>query len=264
MKSSCTSFALIFIAAAFVLGLTNLRLYGKMRGNGNKVAGFDAIIVAAGGQTAAGPPPHVEARIERAAELYKATPPGEKKPLIITTAWGTPHKPCPHDAAGFEVHESSMNARQLIINHGIDPSDVVEESVSLETVGNAYFTRVMHCDPLSLSRIAVVNNRWHMPRTKAVYSFVFSLPLSSTSQDLNSYEFTFISVDDALPADVLAARLEKEAKATPRYDKGSAWQKSISTMQDMHRWIFHENTAYASKRLLHERKPIDPKLLASY
>ena len=43
-----------------------------------------------------------------AAEMYHDA---AVKPLVITTAWGTPHKPCPHDKAGFETHESADNAK---------------------------------------------------------------------------------------------------------------------------------------------------------
>ena len=43
--------------------------------------------------------------------------------------------PCPHDAAGFERHEAADNAR-FLIERGVPPSHILEESVSLETVGN--------------------------------------------------------------------------------------------------------------------------------
>merc|ERR1711937_990713 len=59
-----------------------------------------AIIVAAGGQSDdnnVGPPLHVEARVVRAAEMYHAQ--SKSKPIIITTAAGTPHKPSPRDVA---------------------------------------------------------------------------------------------------------------------------------------------------------------------
>lgn len=111
---------------------------------------YHAIIVPAGGQTADGPPAHVLARLERAAQMYKMAP--EPKPYVVTTAWGTPHKPCPHDAAGFERHEAGDNAKWLM-SHGVLPGDVLEESVSLETVGNAFFARVMHTDVRSLRRV---------------------------------------------------------------------------------------------------------------
>ena len=69
---------------------------------------YHAIVVPAGGQLDVGPPPHVRARLERVVHLYEMAP--EPKPYVITTAWGTPHKPCPHDDAGFERHEAADNA----------------------------------------------------------------------------------------------------------------------------------------------------------
>ena len=111
--------------------------------------GYHAIIIPAGGQHEEGPPPHVLARLERAVHLYETS--AEPKPYVITTAWGTPHKPCPHDAVGFERHEAQDNAHYLI-SHGVPAASVLEESVSLETVGNAYFARVLHTDVRSLQR----------------------------------------------------------------------------------------------------------------
>ena len=72
-------------------------------------SGYHALVVPAGGQGADGPPPHVAARLEQAVHMHLES--GYPKPYIITTAWGTPHKPCPHDAAGFERHEAQDNAR---------------------------------------------------------------------------------------------------------------------------------------------------------
>uniref|UniRef100_A0A7S0IR80 DUF218 domain-containing protein n=1 Tax=Calcidiscus leptoporus TaxID=127549 RepID=A0A7S0IR80_9EUKA len=122
----------------------------------------------------AGPPPHVAARLEKVLELYEAA--AEPKPYVITTAWGTPHKPCPHDAAGFERHEAEDNARWLL-DRGVPPSHLLEESTSLETVGNAYFARLLHTEVRGLRRLAIVNNRFHMARTKAVFTHVFAVPL---------------------------------------------------------------------------------------
>ena len=129
-------------------------------------SGYHALVVPAGGQGEDGPPPHVAARLERAVHMY--TESGYPKPYVITTAWGTPHKPCPHDAAGFERHEAADNAR-FLVERGVPPSHILEEAVSLETVGNAFFARVMHTETRGLRRLAVINNNFHMPRTRAVF-----------------------------------------------------------------------------------------------
>ena len=106
----------------------------------------------------------------------------------------------------------------------------------------------------------MINNRWHIRRTKAVFSFVFSLP--PTAGPL--YELTFFEVADGLAPDVLDARLKKEELASPKFEPGGPWQSRLNTLSDMHHWINQENTAYATKRLLTPRKPLDPGLLKSY
>ena len=222
--------------------------------------GYHAILIPAGGQTADGPPPHVLARLERAVHLYEMSP--DPKPYVITTAWGTPHKPCPHDASGFERLESQDNAKYLL-SHGVDPSRILEESVSLETVGNAYFARVMHTDVRALRRLVVINNHFHMPRTRAVFGHVFRIPPREGAPDA-AYELDFVEVDDRLPRDVLEVRLQKEEAALPKFAPGGPWQSSTPTLRDLHDWVHRENMAYASRRLLKERAPLDPALLKSY
>jgi hypothetical protein len=222
---------------------------------------FHAIIIPAGGQHAAGgPPPHVLARLDRAVQMYRMSP--EPKPFVITTGLGTPHKPCPTDAQGFHRAEAEDNARYLQ-QQGVPSDRILEESVSLETVGNAYFTRVLHTEVRGLRKLAVVNNRFHMPRTRHVFTHVFRIP-PHRDEPQTSYELDFVEVEDRMEPEVLRARLEKEAAATPRFAPGGAWQEQTSTLREMHEWVHYENTAYAARRLLEDRAPIDPELLKSY
>lgn len=130
-------------------------------------------------------------------------------------------------------------------------------------VGNAYFARVLHTDVRGLRNLAVINNHFHMLRTRNVFSHVFEVP-PREGQPPSAYTLEFIEVDDRLAADVLEARLAKEAKAAPRFAPGEAWQTSTPTLRELHDWVHMENSAYASSRLLQEREPIDPELLKSY
>eukprot|EP00322_Chrysochromulina_rotalis_P007300 CAMPEP_0115841312 /NCGR_PEP_ID=MMETSP0287-20121206/7224_1 /TAXON_ID=412157 /ORGANISM="Chrysochromulina rotalis, Strain UIO044" /LENGTH=271 /DNA_ID=CAMNT_0003294955 /DNA_START=92 /DNA_END=907 /DNA_ORIENTATION=- len=225
-----------------------------------EIEGYHAIIIPAGGQTEDGPPAHVLARLERAVHLYQLS--SEPKPYVITTAWGTPHKPCPHDAAGFERHEAQDNAKYLM-THGVDPARILEESVSLETVGNAYFARVLHTDVRGLRKLAVVNNHFHIERTRAVFGHVFRVPPLDGQPDA-AYEIDFVEVEDRLAQDVLEIRKKKELAAVPKFARGGPWQEATPTLRELHDWVHQENTAYASRRLLTERQPLDPELLKSY
>ena len=71
-------------------------------------------------------------------------------------------------------------------------------------------------------------------------------------------------MEDRLPKDVLEARLKKEALSAPKFAPGGPWQESVRNLRELHEWIYLENTAYASRRLLQERAPLDPELLKSY
>mmetsp|Transcript_26119 Transcript_26119/g.40879 ORF Transcript_26119/g.40879 Transcript_26119/m.40879 type:complete len:190 (-) Transcript_26119:42-611(-) len=189
--------------------------------------------------------------------MYKKQDP---KPYIISIGRGTPHKPCPLDDLGFEIHEAQMNAR-FLLDRGVDPAHVLEENNSMETVGNAYFTRVIHCDVLGLKRLAVINSGWHMPRTQAVFGHVFGV---EPFRWAGGYTIEWIEVDSGLDPEVLKLRLEKEAKSLPKFEKGGPWQLSTPTLEKLHLWVHQENTAYATKRMLEDRAPIDPLLARSY
>jgi len=189
----------------------------------------------------------------------------DPKPRIITTARGPPHKPGPLDVAGFERHEAGDNAKYLM-QKGVSPSSILEESLSLETIGNAYHARVIHCDVAGFRRLVIINSEFHMPRTKAVFGHVYRLPASTSwwgSTD-SAYQLKFVSTANHLPEEVLKQRLAKERLSLPRFSPQSPWQDSTPTLRELHRWLYAENTAYATKRLLLERKPLDPALLKSY
>ena len=99
--------------------------------------------------------------------------------------------------------------------------------------------------------------------TRAVFEHVFRVP-PRAGEPSTAYELEFVTVEDRLTADALEVRLQKEAVALPRFAPGGPWQQATPTMRHMHDWLYQENTAYATKRLLEERKPIDPALLKSY
>lgn len=63
---------------------------------------------------------------------------------------------------------------------------------------------------------------------------------------------------------MLKVRLERESKSLPKFDVGGEWRKATPTLPKLHDWVFQENTAYASKRLLEEKEAVDPKILNSY
>ena len=141
---------------------------------------------------------------------------------------------------------------------------MLEESTSLETVGNAFFVRVLHTDVRGLRRLAVVNNRFHMPRARAVFEHVFGIP-PHPGAPATAYELDFVEVDDRLSDTVLAVRREKEAASLPRFVDGGAGAARPPSRAARHAQLGPPGEyPHATKRLLEERKPLDPALLKSY
>src|SRR5689334_14924059 len=129
---------------------------------------FDAIIVPGGGVREGGAlPKWVQRRFDLALSHWQ----GE---YIICLSAGTTYKPLPRDEQGYPVFESIAGARYLLMN-GIPANKILTEASSYDTIGNAYFARTIHTDPLGLRHLLVITSAFHMPRTRAIFEWVFGL-----------------------------------------------------------------------------------------
>lgn len=222
--------------------------------------GFDAIIVPGGGQRDDGTePPHMRARLNAAHRSWCAA--ALPKPFIICLSAGTPHKPNPRDARGFDTHESTSSARYLI-QLGVPPEIVLEEALSLDTIGNAVYLRLLHTEVLGLRRLLVVNNGWHMPRTRAIFDAVFALPFDGDSgRAACEYVLEYEEVADELTPDALGARHEREAQSLAQWQRTAPRFRSL---RELHRWMHFEHGAYAVSRLTKQPEKLDEAALKSY
>ncbi len=135
----------------------------------------------------------------------------------------------------------------------------------------------------------VITNRWHMPRTQAIFNRVFSLPMQSQSafeheqhsmsssfknffsfcgdhvQDYRTnIELEFEAVGDGIDdAEVLNGRNSREKASLESFlSKVSPQWHSFS---QLHTWIFTKHQAYASDRLTKVKTlEMDPAVLKSY
>lgn len=248
------------VALGMCAGLICGRVLGWARAPSSPGGRVDAIVVPGGGQAAVWgdpPPAHVAARLELAAALYAAAP--APKPKIALLSGGTPHKPNPRDAAGFDAREATTNARWLLANAGVPARDLVEEPFSLDTIGNAFFLRVWHADPARWRRLVVVNNAFHMPRTRAIFDHVFGLPALDGSRA--GYALSYAEAPNAMDAAVEAARSAREARSLAAY---AATARRVRTLGDLHAFLFFDHAAYAASRLLKPPEPLDAAALRSY
>lgn len=190
---------------------------------------FDAILIPGGGLTTSGAlTPFVRARLDRAL--------GHSAEFYITLSAGTTHLPQPVDSRGYPIFEA-IPAAQYLQERGIPQRRILIETSSYDTIGNAFFARAIHTDPRALRRLLIVNSRFHMPRTEAIFGWVFG------AAPCLGYHLSFESTEDiGLSPEALEAREERE-RASLAVIRSLA--SSITTLSDIHHWLFTEHGAYA-------------------
>jgi len=194
---------------------------------------YDAILIPGGGlRNQDDLPPYVQRRLDRVIEIHQGEP-------IITLSAGTIHKPPPRDNNGFPIFES-VAAAGYLIKKGIDPRQVLCETCSYDTIGNAYFSRVIHVEPRAFKKLLVITSAFHLPRTRAIFQWVYDLKTPSMP---GGYDINFEEVpDEGIDEDSLLARVKKEKTSLRNVLR---LKKEIRTFQDFHKWLFTEHGAYS-------------------
>jgi len=213
------------------------------------MADSDAIIVPGGGVRDQGElPSWVRRRLDRTIEIYQGQ-------LIITLSAGTTYRPPPLDNYRFPIFESAAAARYLI-DAGVPEESILTETCSYDTIGSAYFARVIHTDPRGLRRLIVITSDFHMPRTEAVFRWIFGLqPLTV------SYQLSFESVNDPdMDPKLQHARIEKEARSLAALKN---LPKHLTEMAGFHGWLFTQHGAYRAVQA-HDWSRLDDLTLQSY
>lgn len=220
---------------------------------------LDAIIVLGGGLTDAGlPTPWVEARLARAKAIYDsvAGPSHSGKPHLICSGKGTANEA----GAGDDITEAEACAR-FLVERSVPPHDILQEPLSRDTVGNAFFSRIVHTDFLGAKKVAVVTSKFHMPRTRVIFNHIFSLP--SDSLPRGTYALSFEETPNVgVSSEDLLARLEKERDSIHDY---KAKMGRFACLRDLHDFIFADHLAYASDgRLRSTSRALDKRLAGTY
>jgi uncharacterized SAM-binding protein YcdF (DUF218 family) len=136
----------------------------------------------------------------------------DSAPRVIVLSAGTVHRPNFINQAGWPILEATSEAMyllQLSQERGmpIPPAHILRECTSLDTIGNAYFTRVTHTELAGYRRLHVITSAFHMARTKAIFDFVFALPFrtprsplphSTNNNNEDEYEVTYEETSDGM------------------------------------------------------------------
>ena len=194
----------------------------------------DAILILGNGLREGGVlPSWVRRHLDRAIQLHK----GE---YVIALSAGTTHRPPPLDTSGFPIFES-VAAAGYLMERGIPPDRILAETHSYDTIGNAFFSRVIHVEPRQMRRLLVIASDFHVARAEAVFRWVYGL-----EPRLVPYEVRFEAGSDrGMDAAVLQARQKRELE---RRDALADIAERITTMRDFHRWLFTEHDAYNAAR----------------
>jgi hypothetical protein len=192
---------------------------------------YDAILIPGGGVREGGVlPPWTQRRLDYALSIETG------RELFIALSAGTVHKPLPRAEDGFPIFESYAAANYLL-EHGVAPRRILTETSSYDTIGNAFFARVIHVDPRALRRLLVVTSQFHMERTRAIFEWVFWLDPPEHEYILHFHEVS----DEGLDAQTLAARHAKEQEGLRQVQTVMA---RITSLRGLHEWLFSEHAAY--------------------
>ena len=209
---------------------------------------YNSIMIPGGGLLADGSlPPWTQARLDAALELEQETR------WICLLSGGTVHKPHPLDSNGYPLFESRV-AGEYLISNGVERGKILTEICSYDTIGNAYFSRLLFAEPLEFQSILVITSEFHLPRTRQIFNWIYQLEPKKNKTDL----YYQSSPDLGLDPSSLKARVAKEEKSLNNLKKT---QKQITSMGEFHRWLYTEHQAYLPGS---SPEPISPDVLKSY
>ncbi len=210
---------------------------------------YDALIVLCGGLAKNGAPnPWVLRRLDKVLAIRN------QARFILIPGRSTPYKPPHLSKEGFPEDESVISAEYLL-KRGTSKKKIFLQRLSVDTIGDAFFTRLILTDPMKLKKILVITSDHHMPRAKKIFERIFSLkPLSFR------YHLGFLTASDKnLDPKTINARAKKEKEHLSVFLKHT---KSLKTMPSFHRWLFTRHGAYSFGGKIWTIK--NPNLLKSY
>jgi uncharacterized SAM-binding protein YcdF (DUF218 family) len=193
---------------------------------------YDCIIILGGGVSINNILPEWSLdRCNYVLELFKKN----KDVNIICTSGGSYHNPNPLDDNRHTIHECDTFAKYLI-NNGIPENKIFKEWCSYDTIGNAYFTKLLLVDVFKWNKILVVTSDFHMDRSKVIFDYIFKE---------NKYSLSYYSCIYKTNHQYLESRINKEKKSLLNFQN---LINSLNSFEDFHKWIYTNHQCYVSNQ----------------
>jgi uncharacterized SAM-binding protein YcdF (DUF218 family) len=129
---------------------------------------------------------------------------------------------------------------RYLIERGCPAERIVMEPCSADTIGNAFFSRVIHVEPRGWRQLAVVTSAFHMERTRRIFEHIFALPSVHLPAEWFSLQFL---PDCGLDEESLFSRHVRERKSLTTW----LWKsRTFTSMQDLSKWMFAQHACYAA------------------
>jgi len=199
----------------------------------------DAILVLGGGRPIhrSLPPPWVTSRCDIAAQAHNML---DKTPILTLSA-GTAHADQLLNEKGLPVWESEASALYMISKHQIAVGNIFMETSSYDTIGNAYFARTSFCEVFGWKRLLVITSEFHMPRTRAIFDWMFNIPNREGGEN-PGYRLLYLqSPNSGLSEEIVAARIEREEIGRKRV---ATQQRKYNTLPKALKFLTTEHGMY--------------------
>ena len=226
------------------------------------------------------PPPFVITRIEYAANLYKRIlKTGKTAPKIICLSGGTAHTKSltTDNYCQPLIQKSNRNRQQQLGQHafthqiiyeatscanhlqllGVPFQDIYLETTSYDTIGNAYYTRLLHTDANPLlfgKRLLVITSDFHMERSKVIFDWIFGMVNDKDGNDRSGspYQLLYHSIltesDEILSEESINSRKIRETSSLLNL-KNKVIDKYYS-LTLVHEFLYNFHELYSSEGLI--------------
>ena len=181
-------------------------------------------------------------RCKYAIEYYNNNKNRENIKIIVTSA-ASYHNESILDRNNFIIHECDVLAQYLIINN-IPDNIIFKEWTSYDTIGNAYFCKILLTDIFNWKNLLIITNDYHMKRSKEIFEYIFKSYNSSYNLKYYSCPYNNNSI-------LLDKRLDREETSLQKFKN---LIKSFKTPMDIHKWLYSKHDCYTSNPKKNDKK----------